>query len=309
MTKMLVLVPALLLLPALSAAQNPPAAQLITPAAPTAPPETDIFLAKIVRPPADAKDPRPRFEEVANATARVGYDNQPSFAPDGKSFFYTRTGETDATDIWSYDLAAKKGRQITKTGESEYSPTLMADGKGISVVRVEKDGTQRLWRFPLDGSGEPSLILPNVAPVGYHVWGDGDLLLFVLGEPHRLERATPGTGKAEELAQDIGRALHKIPGKEAWSFVHKEGGEWWVKSVDWKSGEIKPIIQTMPEKEDLVWTPEGELWAASGAKLFTACLDCGGWTEIADFSSAGAKEITRLAIDAQGKTLAFVTTR
>jgi hypothetical protein len=184
----------------------------------------------------------------------------------------------------------------------------MADGQSISVVRVEKDGTQRLWRFEVAG-GAPSLILPDVRPVGYHVWGDGDLLLFVLGEPHTLQRAKPGPGKAIELAKDIGRALHRIPGQEAWSFVHKQGEEWWVKRVDWKTGEIKPVMLTLPEKEDLVWTPKGELWAASGAKLYDACLDCGGWSEIADFSASGAKEITRVAIDPSGSWLAFVATK
>ena len=42
-------------------------------------------------------------------------------------------------------------RRVTNTPESEYSPTVTPDGAHISVIRVEADGTQRLWRFTLDG--------------------------------------------------------------------------------------------------------------------------------------------------------------
>ena len=41
--------------------------------------------------------------------------------------------------------------RVTNTPESEYSPTVTPDGAHISVIRVEADGTQRLWRFTIDG--------------------------------------------------------------------------------------------------------------------------------------------------------------
>jgi Tol biopolymer transport system component len=50
----------------------------------------------------------------------AGYNNQPSFLPDGKTVLYTsfRNGQTD---IYRYDLSTGKTTQVTNTTESEYS--------------------------------------------------------------------------------------------------------------------------------------------------------------------------------------------
>ena len=64
-------------------------------------------------------------------------------------------------------------------------------------MRVEKDGTQRLWHVP-EGGAAPQPILPDVKGVGYHAWADANtLVLFVLGQPPTLQVADRRTGKAE----------------------------------------------------------------------------------------------------------------
>src|SRR5205807_3181882 len=165
---------------------------------------SDIFIV-------DIKNERGgmQFGQPLKFTTFVGYNNQPSFLADGRSILYTSIRDKQA-DIYRYDIRGGATTQITKTPESEYSPTLVPDGKNISVVRVEADGTQRLWKFPLAG-GAPSLILENVKPVGYHYWiDDHTLALFILGgtgKPNFLEILDMRTGKSEFVIDNPGRII------------------------------------------------------------------------------------------------------
>ncbi|HLB54025.1 MAG TPA: hypothetical protein VJK71_02870, partial [Gemmatimonadales bacterium] len=172
-----------------------------------APPGTDIFLAPLQRTGAALTAGAP-----VNITARAGYDNQPSFSPDGRSVYYASAREGQ-TDLYRYEIAPRRTVRVTTTAESEYSPTVMPDGRHLSVVRVERDSTQRLWQFTLAGAPVKP-ILATIKPVGYHAWLNADtLLLFVLGSPATLQRAEVGPGTAAILARDIGRALARIPGR------------------------------------------------------------------------------------------------
>src|SRR2546423_8892325 len=165
-------------------------AQTPTPTPAATPPSSDIFIVE-VKTKLDRKERTDelKFGELKKITDFAGYNNQPFFMPDGQSILYTSI-RNKQEDIYRYDLRTSATAQVTNTPESEYSPTLMPDRKNISVVRVEADGTQRLWRFPLEG-GAPSLIIENIKPVGYHLWIDDHMLaLFVLGgagKPNFLE--------------------------------------------------------------------------------------------------------------------------
>jgi WD40 repeat protein len=241
----------------------------------------------------------------------VGYNNQPFFLMDGRSILYTsiRNGQAD---IYRYDPAFGGTTQVTNTPESEYSPTLMPDGKNISVVRVEADGTQRLWKFPLTGSGPPSLILENIKPVGYHWWLDKNTLaLFILGatgKPATLQIANVRTGKAEVVAENPGRILRLVPHQRKLSFVHKVSDqEWLIKTFDLKTKQISTLIKTLPGSEDYAWLPNGVLLMAKDAKLFKwNPLSDKDWMQVADFSGAGLKTLTRIALSRKGDRIAFV---
>ena len=115
------------------------------------------------------------------------------------------------SDIYRYDLASREVRQLTRTPESEYSGTVIPDGGHFSIVRVEADGTQRLWQFAMDGTG-PSLLLPDIKPVGYHAWLDArTLALFVLGAPPSLQLADTRPEPPTVIARDIGRSIQRMP--------------------------------------------------------------------------------------------------
>ena len=286
----------IIMVPFLSAAAQ-------TPSPTPAPPASDIFIIDL------KGEGKLKLGQPIKITSEAGYNNQPSFLPDGQSILYTSIRDKQA-DIYRYEIHGGATTQITNTPESEFSPMLTPDGKSISVVRVEADGTQRLWKFPLAG-GEPSLILENIKPVGYHLWVDDyTLALFVLGKPNTLQLVDLRTGKAEVIADNPGRILRCVPHENKFSFVHKVSDqEWLIKTLDLKTRNIATFMKTFPSVEDYAWTPAGVLLMANGAKLFARKKSDWSWVEIADFSNAGLKNMTRIAVSPKGDRIAVVARR
>jgi tricorn protease-like protein len=270
---------------------------------PPAPPGVDIFVADFSERGGNAKAGKP-----ANITKRQGYDNQPSFTPDGAAILYTSIREDKQADTYRYVIKTGGAMRLTATPESEYSPTVTPDRKHFSVIRVEADSTQRLWEFPLSG-GEPLLILGKIKPVGYHLWVDADTLaVFVLGTPNTLRLVEKATEKAETISENVGRSIRLAPGAQAVTFVHKISADnWEIKTLNIKTRKTNSLIKTLPGSEDFVWTPEGALLMAKDAKLFRFNPSTDkDWKEVADFSDQGIKAITRLAISPRGDKIAFV---
>ncbi len=275
------------------------------------PPDTDIYVAEV-----RSSGGRFEFGQPANVTRRAGYDNQPSFLPDGRALLFSSQREGAQTDIYRHDFQTGQAARITSTPESEYSPTVMPGGKFFSVVRVEADRTQRLWKFPLAG-GEASLVIPSIKPVGYHLWIDErNVALFVLGaenRPHILQLATLGRGgevlELSTLGISIGRSLQTVPRRrDTFSFVQKLAPDNWViKVVDLRAHRRTVLAKTLPGSEDHVWLPDGTLLMAAGSKLYR--LDPArpeDWREVADFSATGLTQITRLALSPRADRLALV---
>ena len=271
-----------------------------------APPDTEIFLA-----PLTGSGPNLAVGAPLNITSSPGYDNQPFFTPDGRAILFTSARGGKQTDIYRYDIATKQTARVTDTPESEYSPTVTPDG-GISVIRVEADGTQRLWRFAMDGS-DPKVLLADVKPVGYHAWSDAHTLaLFVLGTPATLQVADTRTGRARVAASDIGRSVQSIPGGRTISFTQRlrSGGEssLSIREIDPATDRVTPLT-TAPggsADADCAWTPDGALLVAAGGKLYRWTRGAAGWTAIADLERLGLRGVSRLAVSPDGRWLAIV---
>lgn len=249
--------------------------------------------------------------EPARINDYSGYNNQPFFLPDGRGLLYTSIRADKQADIYRYEIPQRRTTRITQTPESEFSPTLMPGGKFMSVVRVEADGTQRLWKFPRAG-GAPTLALENIKPIGYHWWIDNHTVaLFILGKPNTLQIADIRTGKAKVITENPGRILRLIPHRHKLSFVHKiSDQEWIIKAFDLQTQNITTLIKTLPGVEDYAWTPAGVLLMAKDAKIFAwNSPKHKDWHEIADFSAAGLKSITRITVSPKGDRLAIVARR
>jgi dipeptidyl aminopeptidase/acylaminoacyl peptidase len=265
------------------------------------PPSTDIFLA-----PLSMQDGRPVIGTPTNGTNRPGYDNQPSFTPDGHAFLFTSTHDDGQSDIYRYDLETKEVTRITTTPESEYSATVMPGGKRFSVVRVESDSTQRLWSFALDGS-DPELLLETVKPVGYYAWIDANnLALFVLGKPNALVHADIRTGRADTLSRDIGRSLQPLPSGGGFSFVAHVDSVSSVRVVQWPANSRRAEVALPRGGEDFAWVTRDVILASSGSKLLYWHRGDRAMANAADFSESGIGNITRLAVSPDKKWLAFV---
>jgi len=260
---------------------------------------TDVWVAAFHEVGGHVTVGRPR-----NATARAGYDNQPSFSRDGRTLYFTSIREDAQADIWRVPSDGGAATKQTDTPESEYSATTTPDGLHLSVIRVERDSTQRLWRFPLDGSS-PSLVLRALRPVGYHVWvGDHTLGTFVLGNPNALVLMDARTERADTLARGIGRALVRVPGRDAFSFVQMGADTSWISEVDVRTRQVRRLAPALGRDDYHLWTPGGQLIGASGSRLWIR-VD-GRWDLLADFAELGVRGITRLALSPTGDRIAFV---
>src|SRR2546421_1077481 len=241
--------------------------------APTPLPDNEIFVVEL-----QTNAGQLSFGQPVNITKHEGYDNQPSFLPDGQSLLYTSERDGKQTDIYRYDFKTGATVQVTATPEGEFSPTVMPGGKFFSVVRVEADKTQRLWKFPLAG-GAAAIVLENVKPVGYHLWLDErTLALFILGTPPQpntlqlvmLKKDQPVAIEESTLHVNIGRALQRVPRKgQVFSFVHKVAPDnWLIKLVDVGAHRTETLVKTLPGSEDHTWLPDGSVLMAEEAKLY-----------------------------------------
>ena len=279
-------------------AQAPAASAVPAPAA-----NAEIFLAPLAR-----RGDSLVLGTAENVTRRPGYDNQPSFLPDASGFLYTVIGSDGQADVWRYDIRARRASRVTATPESEYSPTPMPGGTRFSVVRVERDSTQRLWSFAMDGR-EPQLLLGALKPVGYHVWLSANrLLAYVLGTPSALHIVDRDGANDEVRAHDIGRALQRIPGQGWYSFARRDSARTlWIVSQPVEGGPVASLVRAPADNEYHTWTPEGALLSATAGTIVRwdgHTGEDGAWLTVA--AIPGVRNISRLAVSPDGRWLAFV---
>ena len=246
-----------------------------------------------------------------------GYDNQPSFSPDGGRILFAGNRDGKQIDVYVFNRENSQVTQLTQTAENENSPTFLPAGVGapggFSVVQTEPDRAQRLWRF--DGTGKnPQLVLTDIKPVGYHAWMDADrLVLFILGaqgKPATLQIASVKTGQAEIAAEGPGRSLHRIPGMALSSFVQREAsGEFWVKQIDITSKKIDPLVKAVEgsSDRDMAWLPDGKtMLMSSGTKVFSWTRGVADWTEVFDAAAHQLGVVSRIAVSPKGDAVAIV---
>lgn len=252
------------------------------------------------------------FDEPIRITQRDGYNNQPQFHPDGRSVLYSADADSN-TDIYQYEIKTGKTRQLTSTPESEYSPTVMPGRDYFSVIQLfitegPRKGAQPLMAFPFSG-GKPETLYEDGNKVGYHAWINKDqVAMFILGSPNFLLIADLQKGKTTKAAENIGRSLYKIPGREAVSYSQNEENKTgMIFAYDLETKKSLLIISMKEGNDFYTWTPSGVLMMGVGPKLFKFDPKKDkNWQPIADLGAQGIKKITRLSVGPKGSWLAIV---
>ena len=261
-------------------------------------PGTDVYLASLHTTNGSLRvgTPQPR-------TSHPGYDNQPAFLGDGSGLIWTSIRDGQA-DVYRASGSGQATR-LTATPESEFSPTPRPDGR-MTLVRVEADGRQRLWRYEMDGT-PLNPVFPTIDSVGYHAWLDSThVALFILGSPPTLRVVDVTTGADTVVASRIGRSLQPVPGRAAVSFVQVgPDSSTAIHQIDGASLRTRLLVQTPGEGtgDFHAWTPGGHLVMAVGNTLQAWHPEADGWHVVADLDTMS---VSRLAVSPSGTRLAFV---
>jgi hypothetical protein len=266
----------------------------------------DIFVAEVT-----VTDGRLEIGQPRNVTQRAGYDNQPWFLPDGRSFLYTseRDGQTD---IFRHDLLTGGTVRITNTPENEYSPSLPLGGERMMVVRWPTDmSTGALWWFTPEG--EPlEQAVGSVERVGYYAFVDEHMLaLFINDSVQSFILSDTRTGDTIRVGQELGSSAPRtIPGEKAVSFLHRhEDGVWWLSRLNVADRSAVPLVRMLGGVPNYTWTPQGTVLAADDGKIMEWVPGTAVWRTVVAYTDPALQGITRIAISPQGDRIAFVSAR
>jgi Tol biopolymer transport system component len=143
------------------------------------------------------------FDRQGTVVSRVGEPgsySQAAFSPDGSRLaVIKRDIDSDAQDVWTFDVSTGKGRAITSDSTPDAAPVWSPDGKSIAYVSV-RENTNGLYRRAADGTGAEerlyvhstgaSLVLTDWSADGRYLtfWsGDTMFLLPLSGDRKSIE--------------------------------------------------------------------------------------------------------------------------
>lgn len=244
-----------------------------------------------------------------NITMRVGYDNQPFFHPH-KPLIYYAAMQDGQSDIWSYNYKTGLRTQITKTIDSEYSPTVTPNKKSLScIVQRKNNGDQDLVKYNINNPTETQIILESqkTGKIGYQAWlNENELITFVLGEPQTLHYQNIAIKKDTTIAPNIGRSLHLIPKQNTFSFVQQIDKRWIIRSFNPSKNTITAIAEDNLDSEHYnAWTSDGNyILESKNTEIFCYDLALKQWKSVVLPDSLPKNKISRIAV--KGNKIAVV---
>ena len=243
-----------------------------------------------------------KLKNVTNISNNEGYDSQPFFINNSDiSYAGTRNGQTEI-------IVRTEGSSTVfnpPTIGGEYSPQPIPETKLFSAVRLDTNGYQRLYRYDIDTSTE----LVNEAVVAYYTWADKNTVIAadIVKSNLHLAIHSINTGTTEDLGISVGRSFHKIPQTNLVSFIDKSDEQWFVKSLNPRTKEIKTIAPLVQGSEDICWLPDGSLLLAKNNTIFKYDETARWWKVFHSFLDDNLKDISRIASSPDGKKLAIVS--
>jgi dipeptidyl aminopeptidase/acylaminoacyl peptidase len=263
-------------------------------------PDTDLWLFKLT------KDKTGRLfpDKPVNITNRPGYDNQPSFSPDGKKIYYVSVREDKQADIYAYAIGSGKITQLTKTKESEYSPVAESSGKTLHAVVVESDSAQRIHYINAEkGTFESKLQFDSV---GYYTFMNADTVVYYkLTQPHSLRFHVLKTGEDKWLGNSPTRTFRALD-RHTLIYGLKDSSKVAFYKFDFALQKAERYCDYPSLNEDIVWHPEMGLLKSEEAKLYRFAESKKEWELLYDLGLFGVKKITRFAFDPKNKYLVIV---
>ncbi len=278
-------------------------------AAPAKPPAYNLLLADL------SAQKITKWQQI---NQQPGYFNQPEFSRDGQTLYYTAEQSSSGgpqMDIASYQLGSGQRGFVARTALSEYSPTLLPTGEGLSAVVVEADGRQRLWR--LTAAAQPQVLLPELIGVGYHAWGPGqDLLIFQLGTNEATHQIVyrDKAGSLTVLAKNIGRGLAWQPGQHIGYFTERTEAQDDTAperlALSWYNVATQQLSQRqllLPAgAQDLRWLSSQLLLTSAGNKIYSWQPGEPRWQLWLDLASACHGTVSRFSLTSDQSRIAFV---
>lgn len=241
-----------------------------------------------------------------------GYNNQPYFISDSECLISVQMAGTEQTDIYLMNIDREQLYRITKTKDSEFSPTLTPDQKHISCIKQSNDGSgkQLLWEYPLNRSNLGKAVFENITNVGYHNWiSQRKLALFLVDDPINLSFIELGDENAELFTTNIGRGMRTNKSGRLLFLQKKDETRYYIKEYDPISKKARIIAETPGNSQDFAFSADGSLLMANQSKIYKLSLGIDKeWLEIADLSIYGLKNITRIAVNGKNQII-FVNNR
>jgi len=262
---------------------------------------TEVFLLDIT-----VKEEAINLSILKNISNNSGYDNQPSFYNDNLVLFASTRNEQ--TDIASYAINKDRIDWISDTPNgSEYSPLKVPGKKSVSAIRLDTDGTQRLYSYDIE-SGASELLLKDLK-VGYHVWFTKEVLVSSVLIENRMDLFVSNLKNHSDYKffKNVGRSFHKIPNSKLISFINKQASIPKLMSLDPLSGDIEKIIDLPEGVQDVCWMINGTILAGQKNSImkFTPGTDT-QWQLVTEISPTVLTNITRLATNSLSTKLAVV---
>lgn len=266
-------------------------------------PSTDIYLIDLT-----TKNSKVKFTNPIKVTENPGYDNQPYFTQDGKYLYYTAITDDEQADIFRLDLATMKAQQVTRTKESEYSPTPIIGSSAITTVRVDKDSTQRLYELYPFSRKPPVMLFNDIDDIGYHCWlNENHVAMFRLEETFNLHIANKESKRINKVDTNIGRCLQRVPNSNDLSYVSKtDTSHWVIKTYNLRSKASTELAPVYNQNEDFAWINKRQLLMADKGILYCLDIEKKKWKKVKDFSSE-LGNFYRIQFNADRTKMAVVT--
>ena len=242
-----------------------------------------------------------------NISNNPGYDSQPHFYSKKSIIFASTRGKQ--TDIAKYNLESGKIKYLSDTPKGgEYSPQRIPKSKDVSAVRLDDDGLQRFYKYD-SKSGKSKELIADLK-VAYPFWLKKNVAINVVIVDKNLDLIISNLKNKTNstIQKKVGRSVHKIPNTEFVSYISKANDQWEVMLYNTKNGDRKKIINTIGNKEDVCWLPNGTLLMAVGNTImkFNPATDS-EWSVFHAFSKTKHQNISRIIVNKKGTHLAIVS--